>query len=270
MQITLIGHNTLLIACGGQRILTDPYFGLEGNPFYIRVTPPALPREALRDVSLVLVSHTHWDHIDSPFLRMLPQVPVLVPWQSVWEARLHGARMVEGMRAWGTRQVGQVTITAVPAVHLTFALGFVIDAPGAPERGGSESQRVYFAGDTFYNPAMREIGRRFALDAALIPVTTFRPPMTMGEVGAVRAARDLNPDLDHSYSSWRAAAHVLPAYRSFRGGLRAPPARRRAGNAGRMSQRRANLECTARLERIRSDATCDDNHSPADSAPVYP
>ena len=195
MQITLIGHNTLLIACGGQRILTDPYFGLEGNPFYIRVTPPALPREALRDVSLVLVSHTHWDHIDYPFLRMLPQVPVLVPWQSVWEARLHGARMVEGLRTWGTRQVGQVTITAVPAVHLTFALGFVIDTPGAPERGGSESQRVYFAGDTFYNPAMREIGRRFALDAALIPVTTFRPPMTMGEVGAVRAARDLNPAL---------------------------------------------------------------------------
>ena len=196
MQITLIGHNTLLIACGGQRILTDPYFGLEGNPFYTRITPPALSRESLRDVSLVLVSHTHWDHIDAPFLRMLPaQIPVLAPWQSVWEARLHGAQAVEGLRAWQTRRVGPVTITAVPAVHLTFTLGFVIDIPDAPERGGSEGQRVYFAGDTFYTAAMREIGRRFVLDVALIPVTTFRPPMTMGEVGAVRAARDLNPAL---------------------------------------------------------------------------
>ena len=44
MQITLVGHNTLLIECGGQRILTDPYFGLGGNPAYIRVTPPALSR----------------------------------------------------------------------------------------------------------------------------------------------------------------------------------------------------------------------------------
>jgi len=187
MQITLVGHNTLLIECGGQRILTDPYFSLGGNPAYIRVTPPALSREALRDVSLVLVSHTHWDHIDGPFLRMLPpQVPVLAPWQSAWEVRLRGGHAVEGLHAWQPRQVGQVTITAVPAVHLTFALGFVI---------AGEGRQVYFAGDTFYIPAMREIGRRFALDVALIPVTTFRPPMTMGEAGAVRAAHDLHPAL---------------------------------------------------------------------------
>jgi L-ascorbate metabolism protein UlaG (beta-lactamase superfamily) len=187
VQITLIGHNTLLIECDGQRILTDPYFELGGNPFYVRVAPPALPREALCDVSLVLVSHTHWDHIDAPYLRMLSaKVAVLAPWQSTWEACLRSTRAVQGLRAWQSRQVGQVTITAVPALHLTFALGFVIEGEG---------RRVYFAGDTFYMPAMRAIGRRFALDVALIPVTTFRPPMTMGEAGAVRAARDLNPAL---------------------------------------------------------------------------
>ena len=38
---------------------------------------------------------------------------------------------------------------------------------------------------------MGEIGRRFAIDAALMPVTTYRVPMTMGEKGAVKAARDL-------------------------------------------------------------------------------
>jgi L-ascorbate metabolism protein UlaG (beta-lactamase superfamily) len=40
---------------------------------------------------------------------------------------------------------------------------------------------------------MNRIGERFRLDVALIPVTTFRIPMTMGESGAVRAVRDLAP-----------------------------------------------------------------------------
>jgi L-ascorbate metabolism protein UlaG (beta-lactamase superfamily) len=88
------------------------------------------------------------------------------------------------MRAWETRRFGSVEVTAVPALHMAVTLGFVI-------RGGSE--RVYFAGDTFYRPFMAEIGKRFQLDLALIPVTTFRIPMTMGEKGAVRAVQDLKP-----------------------------------------------------------------------------
>jgi L-ascorbate metabolism protein UlaG (beta-lactamase superfamily) len=40
---------------------------------------------------------------------------------------------------------------------------------------------------------MKEIGTKFTIDAALLPVTTFRIPMTMGERGAVRAVRALSP-----------------------------------------------------------------------------
>ena len=38
---------------------------------------------------------------------------------------------------------------------------------------------------------MGEVGRRFSIDVALVPVTTYRIPMTMGEKGAVLAAYDL-------------------------------------------------------------------------------
>ena len=57
----------------------------------------------------------------------------------------------------------------------------------------SENKQVYFAGDTYYGAFMKEIGNRFQLDAALMPVTTYRLPMTMGEQGAVRAVQDLSP-----------------------------------------------------------------------------
>jgi L-ascorbate metabolism protein UlaG (beta-lactamase superfamily) len=60
----LIGHSTVLLEMDGTTILTDPYFGTWGNPAYRRLAPPALPREKLQDVDLVLVSHNHFDHTD--------------------------------------------------------------------------------------------------------------------------------------------------------------------------------------------------------------
>ncbi len=40
---------------------------------------------------------------------------------------------------------------------------------------------------------MKKIGADFRLDAALMPVTTYRVPMTMGEKGAVLAVSVLKP-----------------------------------------------------------------------------
>ena len=62
--------------------------------------------------------------------------------------------------------------------------GFVIEAEG---------KQIYFAGDTYFGGFMKEIAARFRLDLALMPVTTFRIPMTMGEKGAARAVEVLGP-----------------------------------------------------------------------------
>ena len=187
MQITMMGHSTVLIEMGGQKILTDPYFGLWGNIAYARLPPPARTREELPSLDLVLISHNHWDHTDRQFLRTLGEdVPVLAPHGVTWVTRLCGAKRPRGMRVWETVPFGALTITAVPAWHIAVTRGYVIE---------SEGKRIYFAGDTYYGPFMREIGQRFQLDAALMPVTTFRVPMTMGEKAAVRAVRDLTPSV---------------------------------------------------------------------------
>jgi L-ascorbate metabolism protein UlaG (beta-lactamase superfamily) len=185
MRITMIGHSSVLIEMDGKRILTDPFFNRWGNPAYGRLAPPARPREALLDVDLVLVSHDHWDHVDSAFLRRLPgSTPVIVPRRSRWLLKLLGATNPVGLGTWETTRAAGLSVTAVPARHITATAGFVL------EHG---EERVYFAGDTYYGAFMEEIGRRFRLSAALIPVTTYRIPMTMGESAAVRAVRALNP-----------------------------------------------------------------------------
>jgi len=187
MKITMIGHSTVLIEVAGTRILTDPYFGLRGNPAYARPRPPARTREELSNVDLVLVSHNHFDHVDRRFLRALPQsVPVLAPAASAWMTRLKGGRNVTGLKPWERRAFAAVSITAVPARHVTFTVGYIVEA---------ESKHVYFAGDTYLAGFMERIGREFRPDVALIPVTTFRIPMTMGETQAVEAVRRLAPDV---------------------------------------------------------------------------
>jgi L-ascorbate metabolism protein UlaG (beta-lactamase superfamily) len=183
----MIGHSTILLECGGRKILTDPYFRTWGNPAYARVSPPGKSRSDVADVDLVLISHNHWDHNDGRFLRGLrPEVPVLVPSIVRWLAKLRGAKQVVGMRPWQVQSFGDLSITAVPATHLTVTTGFVIEADG---------KQVYFAGDTYYRSFFKRIGQEFRIDIALMPVTTFRIPMTMGEKQAVRAAQDLRPSV---------------------------------------------------------------------------
>lgn len=187
MRIMMIGHSTTLIELDGHRLITDPYFGSWGNPAYTRLAPPGLTREAARDVRLVLLSHNHFDHVDRRYLRSLAgNVPVLAPRRTEWLTRWQGAQNVIGLRPWQEFQFASLSITAVPASHVAPTIGFVIHAEG---------KHIYFAGDTYYRLFMRDIRKRFRPEIALMPVTTFRLPMTMGETQAVRAAQDLAPEI---------------------------------------------------------------------------
>jgi L-ascorbate metabolism protein UlaG (beta-lactamase superfamily) len=180
----MIGHSTVLIEADGRKILTDPYWGKWGNPAYARLGIPAMSRHELSDVAGVLISHGHWDHVDGKYLRMLGDTPVIVPKPTRWLIKLFGGRNVSGITAWESICIGKITITAVPAVHLTATVGYVLQ---------SENKQVYFAGDTFYHPFMQDLGRKFQLDVALMPVTTYRIPMTMDEKQAVQAVQVLKP-----------------------------------------------------------------------------
>jgi L-ascorbate metabolism protein UlaG (beta-lactamase superfamily) len=198
--VTYLGHATLLIESGGETIVTDPVFGDRiGRFFTKRRSALALRPEDLRGVSGVLISHAHHDHLDYPSLRRLGRhLTIVVPWGMAVPLRWRGFAAVRTVRPWEEVLLGRWRITAVPSRHFGGRLpwlyssghvGYVLTGPRC----------IYFAGDTGLDVALfREIGRRFDLDLAILPIAGAVFPWFrrnhMNAMDALHALRALRAD----------------------------------------------------------------------------
>lgn len=172
-----IGHSTFVLHLDGCNVLCDPVFSPRLGPIR-RYVPPALAPEELPSIHLVCISHNHYDHLDLSALRKIVRRdrPLVVVPEGLgkWLAKRIDSP-VEELSWWKTLPFSPVTVTAVPAQHWSKRTpwdtnrshwcGFVIAA----------SRLLYFAGDTGYHPVFREIGERFSLDAALLPIGAYAP-----------------------------------------------------------------------------------------------
>ena len=207
--VTFIGHSTFLIQTAAGNILTDPMYSEHAGPWNLlgprRVRPPAVPFDALPPISIVLVSHNHYDHLDRPTLAKLAQKfdPITItPLANATLLRSTGLKHVEELDWWDRSATSPLPVTLTPAHHFSArgpfdrnrALwgGFVIEI---------DRRNIYFAGDSAYMPAFAEVGRRFSpIDLALLPIGAYEPRWFMRSVHmnpaeAVQAHRDLRPRL---------------------------------------------------------------------------
>jgi L-ascorbate metabolism protein UlaG (beta-lactamase superfamily) len=201
-SLTWVGHATWLIRLGGHSILTDPVWSESLGP---GITRNARPGIAIEDAqpSVVLVSHNHRDHLDTPTIRRLGAAPTyVVPAGLGPFFTRKGADKVIELEWWGHTVIGDLNIHFVPAQHWSqrgptdknnsLWGGFVLQ--------GSDRQ-VYFAGDTAYFEGFKEIGRRFpGIDAALLPIGAYDPEwfmrsQHMNPQDAVEAFRSLGAKL---------------------------------------------------------------------------
>jgi L-ascorbate metabolism protein UlaG (beta-lactamase superfamily) len=194
-RLTWIGHATWLVQLDGLSFLTDPILSDSLPGFIERNVPPGLPFDRLPRVDAALVSHNHYDHLDLPTLKRLgaPVVAGLGTERLLRRERLAATPL----GWWESTRVGGVRITFVPAQHFSQrglfdrnrALwgGFVIEGSSAT---------IYFAGDTALFPGFRQIGERFHVDAALLPIGAYDPswfmaPVHLSPEEALRAFADL-------------------------------------------------------------------------------
>lgn len=185
-SVTWIGHATLLLQVGGLNILTDPHFS--ERAFAVqwmgprRRVPLTVKLDELPRIDLVVISHSHYDHLDRDSVLALNRQPGGAPLFLVplgverWLAD-QGITRTQALDWWGQVKHGGLEVHFVPAQHWSARTpfdrnsmlwgGWVIRHP---------SFSFYFAGDTGYSNDFRDIGERFGgFDFAAIPVGAYLP-----------------------------------------------------------------------------------------------
>ena len=203
--VTFVGHATVLIQAAAANVLIDPVYSRRASPVSFagprRVRAPGVRFDDLPAISLVLLSHNHYDHCDLGTLRLLERrfhPPVVTPLGNGRLLRSAGFRQIEELDWWQSASAAPLPVTLTPAQHFSArgpfdrnrALwgGFVLEAGG---------QRILHAGDSGYGPHFREIAAgRGPIDLALLPIGAYEPrwfmqAVHMNPAEAVQAHLDL-------------------------------------------------------------------------------
>jgi L-ascorbate metabolism protein UlaG (beta-lactamase superfamily) len=178
-RVTWLGHASFLVQLDGVSLLVDPalkrsiFGGIERN------AGPGVEIESLPPIDAVLVTHSHYDHLDLPTV-LAVGAPVVAGLGLERFFRARGLFASE-LGWWRTARVRDVRVTFVPAQHWsaralldrneTLWGGFVIEGSTAT---------LYHSGDTAWFPGFAEIGARFpAIDAAMLPIGAYDPAWFM-------------------------------------------------------------------------------------------
>ncbi len=174
--VTWIGHASFLLQLGGQCLLIDPNWA-QWLKVVKRLKRPGLQISDLPAIDLVLVTHAHFDHLDRRTLRKVAaHQPIVVPFEVGNLVHDLGFSSVHELGYWETYELGAMRVTLTPCHHWGARVlhdthrgfgGFIIEAGG---------RTIYHCGDSAYFPGFREIGKRFDIDVALMPIGAYEPP----------------------------------------------------------------------------------------------
>ncbi len=183
-----VGHSTHLLCLGGRRFLTDPWFHDPAFGSLSHAAGPAVRADDVGPLDAILITHDHPDHADFRAIdRLDKRALVVVATERLRTlARNCGFSTVLVLSPWEEVRVGAVSVHAVPALHDSYEIGFVLVG---------SAHRIYFAGDSRLHPDLPAIAEKFQPDWAILPVDGTRirweEPSVMTPADAVVAARQL-------------------------------------------------------------------------------
>jgi L-ascorbate metabolism protein UlaG (beta-lactamase superfamily) len=169
LNVTWLGHSSLMINIDGYKIMTDPVFEKSVSFFGPSRYNGDVPLETtqLPELDMVIISHNHFDHLNKSSIEILNNktgkfiVPLAVG-AELEDAGVPQDKIIE-MDWWDELKLDeQLTIVATPAQHFsgrgltdrdkTLWASWVIKAP---------NHKIYFSGDSGYFNGFKEIGEKY-------------------------------------------------------------------------------------------------------------
>ncbi len=185
LQVTWLGHSTLLIQYRGINILTDPIFSDRASPFTFagprRYVDPAISLQDLPKIDAIVISHDHYDHMDETTIQSIGNsAHWYVPLGNAALLNNVGVNEVTELDWWESARLGDITFTLTPTQHwsgrglfdryktLWGSWAIKFNATG---------RNIWFGGDTGYNEVQfKEIGEKQGpFDLSFIPIGAYEP-----------------------------------------------------------------------------------------------
>lgn len=118
--ITWIGHSTFFLQYEGLNIITDPIWARRLG-FEKRIGQPGIPLADIPPIDLILISHSHYDHLHIASIRKLYRAgtTLVVPAGLKRKMLRKGFPNCQEMQWWEEITLGAVKLTFVPTQHWT-------------------------------------------------------------------------------------------------------------------------------------------------------
>lgn len=181
LEITFIGHGTLMFTFGGKVIHIDPWTQLADYS--------KLPK-----ADLILLTHEHRDHLDLKAVDILRKERAAIVCPKITAEQIKGATV---MNNGDVKTVEGLTIKAVPAYNLVHKRD--TGQPFHPKGDGNGylitfgDKNVYVAGDTENIPEMKALK---GIDIAFLPMNL---PFTMTPEMVADAVLAFKPKILYPY-----------------------------------------------------------------------
>ena len=179
--ILWIGHASFIIKLGDTTIITDPVFSKNAGPLIFgpkRFTDPALDLNEIPNIDLFLLTHNHYDHLDTRTVKRFPfkKAKVMLPLRLGKYFTRNGYRDVNEMDWYDSLKVNdKIKITFLPAVHWskrsltdtnkTLWGNFLIEY---------NEKKILFACDTGIGKIYKDLGNKFGpIDLTIINIGAY-------------------------------------------------------------------------------------------------
>jgi len=185
LEITFIGHGTLMLSFGGKIIHIDPWRNLADY-------------KTLPKADIIILTHHHPDHFDSKAIELIRKEKSVLILTKRCEEKISGGLI---MKNGDIQKVGGITIEAIPAYNLEKAYHPKGEGNGYVLTFGDK--RIYIAGDTENTPEMKALKN---IDYAFLPMNL---PYTMTPEMVVDAAMAFKPKVLYPYHFGETDTSVL-------------------------------------------------------------